>query len=85
MDTEALTIWGFAWAPEGDGLYAIGEAQDGREGIWFIPLSDGPPELIVLYDNVEPGYFYLDVKDEYVYFSLQEIQSDIWMLELSGL
>jgi hypothetical protein len=64
-------------------IYVSADHEDGRRGVWAIPVAGGAPRLAVSFDDpalasrglisVGPGELYLTVS---------EYESDIWVAKL---
>ena len=58
---------------------------DGASGLWRVPVTGGEPQLLVRFDAAKRSLrreFATD--DAVIYFTLNEHESDLWMLELKG-
>jgi Tol biopolymer transport system component len=68
---------------DGKTVYAAATGPDGRKGIWAIPAAGGPSRLVVAYDDptLVPSAF-LSVGREYLYVTISEYESDIWVATL---
>jgi hypothetical protein len=75
----------------GDGREVLFAGHDAQRapGIWAVPFpAGGTPELVLRFDDpVRPpiGGPYWTLGRDRLFVALQEAQSDIWVLETSGL
>ncbi len=55
-----------------------------RSSIWSVPVSGGPPRLLVLFDDpTRPSHRAEFTTDgERFFFTITEHESDIWVMEL---
>jgi len=64
-------------------FYIIASHEDGRRGIWAIPLRGGTPRLVV--DADDPALAVLpaiSVGPDQLYVTVSEYESDIWVMNL---
>jgi len=74
----------FRLARDGGAMYAAATNDDGREGIWEIPLAGGPARLVVGFNDpslVFAGTF--SVGPDRLYLTVSQYESDIWVAKLS--
>ncbi|MEJ2108634.1 MAG: protein kinase [Acidobacteriota bacterium] len=73
-----------AFSRDGNVLFFKANDRDFQNTIWSVPVSGGPPELLVQFDDpLRPSLrpeFAVDSHE--IVFTVSERQSDIWMLEL---
>jgi len=70
---------------DGRTLYLTGRYRDGRIGVWAVPVSGGPPRLVVAFDDpglVLPYLATLSVGRDRLYLPVAEYQSNIWVAKL---
>jgi Tol biopolymer transport system component len=72
---------------DGQTVYAMAKHQDGRLGIWRIPLLGGEARLVVAFDDpaLVPFTLYgggLSVGPDQLYLTVSEYESDIWVANL---
>jgi hypothetical protein len=68
---------------DGTAIYLFGAHEDGRRGIWKIPLGAGAPRLIVSDDD--PGLSFFGqptVGADRVYATVAAYESDVWVMRL---
>jgi Tol biopolymer transport system component len=72
------------WSRDGKIVYYKTLEADGASGLWRVPIAGGEPRLLVRFDD--PARRSLRrafaTDDAVIYFTLNEHESDIWMLEL---
>jgi Tol biopolymer transport system component/predicted Ser/Thr protein kinase len=81
------SIWP-AFSRDGRELLFSGLDGDGEPGIWSVPFPAGTPVSLVLrYDDPmrRPHSPYWTLSQDRLFVLLQESQSDIWVVEASGL
>ena len=73
------------WAPDGRTIYFSARDGVGRAGVYRVPAIGGTPELAVRFDdprlqllNVSP----ISVANGKIYFVVQELESDIYVMDL---
>jgi Tol biopolymer transport system component len=85
LSADRLTSNGtLAYSRDGKVVYFSASHQDGRRGIWAIPVRGGPPRLVVAYDDpslVNVGGFFSVGRDR-LYLTVAEYESDIWVAKL---
>jgi Tol biopolymer transport system component len=88
LSKVAAPAHGFIWTWSSDGrmIYFVGKSQTGNEsGIWRVPAGGGSPRIIVRFD--EPSRYllrpWIRVRDNRIYFTRGDFQSDVWMTEIS--
>ncbi len=70
---------------DGRTFYVVADHRDGRRGLWAVPMSGGPPRLIVASDAAamdlvsEP----FGLTRDRVYLAVSEYESDIWVAKLT--
>jgi Tol biopolymer transport system component/predicted Ser/Thr protein kinase len=73
------------WSQDGGTVYYKTLEADGASGLWRVPVAGGEPRLLVRFDD--PARRSLRrafaTDDAVVYFTLNEHESDVWMLELT--
>jgi Tol biopolymer transport system component len=72
------------FSPDGSRIYFRGRHEDGSEGIWWIPAAGGDATKVVAFDY--PSWtvfgFLLTVGPENLYLTINEYESDIWVMDL---
>jgi Tol biopolymer transport system component len=71
------------WSRDGRAVYYKTLEADGASGLWRVPVTGGEPQLLVRFDAAKRSLrraFATD--DAVIYFTLNEHESDLWMLEL---
>jgi TolB protein len=72
------------WSRDNRTVYYKTLDADGTAGLWRVPVAGGEPRLLVRFDDpARPSLrreFATD--DAVIYFTLNENESDVWMLEL---
>ena len=77
-----------AWSADGRAVYFVGrDPKEGGMGIWRVPAAGGPPRLAVRFDNPalapRPSGV-IEAHSGRFYFTLVDLQSDVWMTEIVG-
>jgi Tol biopolymer transport system component len=68
---------------DGSTVYAWGQHEDGREGVWAIPVQGGDPNLIVSYDRSEiTAQVWLSVGPDRLYLTVRQTDVDIWVADV---
>jgi hypothetical protein len=68
---------------DGRTVYAGGTHQDGRKGVWAIPLADGTARLVVVSDYPAlPSQGPVSVDRRHLYMVVEQMESDIWVAKL---
>jgi len=90
LRSDLLTANRLAWASgiirlsrEGRTVYTAAAHQNGRKGIWAIPLAGGPARLVVAFDD--PALFalgFMSVGPDRLYLTVSQYESDIWVAKL---
>jgi serine/threonine protein kinase/DNA-binding beta-propeller fold protein YncE len=84
FEEPGLSVGFFAWSPDGTRLYfPDGLDGDRRSGIWSIAKEGGEAELVLSLDGRRLGFGQIAVGEDHVYYSIREIETDIWALELT--
>jgi serine/threonine-protein kinase len=81
-----LRLTGFAFAGSRDGrtLYSAGVHQDGRRGVWAIPVAGGTPRLVVAFDDPALANLgHLSVGPDRLYLTVADYQSDVFVAKLN--
>lgn len=77
-----------AWSADGRAVYFVGRDPGDRGiGIWRVPARGGPPRMAVRFDNPALAPRPSGVFEEHsgrFYFTLTDLQSDVWMTEIVG-
>jgi serine/threonine protein kinase/Tol biopolymer transport system component len=71
-------------APDGSARFVSGVHDDGRRGIWAVPMARGEPRLAIADDDpalVDTGM--LSVGPDRIYLTVSEYESDIWVAKLA--
>jgi Tol biopolymer transport system component len=83
--TDLLSLW-YQWSPDGQRVLFIGmNGPDARSGVWSVPAGGGTPRLEVKFDDsTRPWHRYgFRVRGKRYYFTLGDLQSDIWTAEIA--
>ena len=76
----------WAWSPDGRFIYYMArDSAEKKTGIWRVPRSGGPARLALLFDD--PSRLlraWLRVYRNRFYFTIGDLQSHIWMTEVTG-
>jgi Tol biopolymer transport system component len=70
---------------DGKSLYVPAAHQDGRQGIWAIPLAGGPARLVVAFDDpvlTSPTPTYISLDGDRLFLAVADYESDIWVARL---
>ena len=72
------------WSKDGSVIYFQATQPDGSGGIWAIASQGGTPRQLVALDepNKMYGFLHIAADEVYLYFTLKEAESDVWMLEV---
>ncbi|HLE56553.1 MAG TPA: protein kinase, partial [Rhodothermia bacterium] len=72
------------WSKDGSTIYFQAAQPDGSWGIWSIPSQGGTARQLVAFDEPSKMYGFLHIATDevYLYFTLKEAESDVWMLEV---
>jgi len=71
------------YSRDGRTIYAQGAHQDGRRGVWAIPVAGGPARLVVAFDDPALDTFVgLSISSDRLYLTVSEYESDIWVANL---
>ncbi len=77
------SVGSLRFSRDGTTLYARGQHQDGRDGIWAIPLAGGPASQIVAYGDsalsVGPEFC---LSSDRLLIPVSEPESDVWVATL---
>jgi Tol biopolymer transport system component/tRNA A-37 threonylcarbamoyl transferase component Bud32 len=84
--TDDPAVWLPHWSRDGRLLYFRSYDPEGAAQIWAIPASGGTPQLLVQFEDLlrpstRPDF---TVDDSLFYFTIQDRQSDIWVMEVGG-
>jgi len=85
-ETDDPGVYQPTWSRDGRTLYFRSYGPDAVPEIWSILPSGGEPRLLVRFDDpsrpsVRPDFA---VSDTHFYFTIQDRQSDIWVMEVLG-
>jgi Tol biopolymer transport system component len=75
------------YSQDGKTIYTAAAHEDGRRGIWAIPVVGGPARLAIAFDDPAlavssyPGVF--SVGRDRLYLTVSEYESDIWVAKLN--
>jgi len=75
------------WAADGRAVYFVGlDPKDRTIGIWRVPVAGGPARLAVRFDDPARPWHQngFRIHGGKFYFTLGDLQSDVWMTELTG-
>jgi Tol biopolymer transport system component len=70
------------FSPDGSRMYFSATAVDGWDGIWWIPADGGDPTRVVEFDDPTMDVGYLSVGPEHFYFTVNQNESDIRVVDL---
>ncbi len=74
------------YSHDGKTIFAAAAHEDGRRGIWAIPVAGGPARLVVAFDDpalAVSGYLgFFSVGRDRLYLTVSEYESDIWVANL---
>jgi Tol biopolymer transport system component len=72
-----------AYSRDGRTLYLTATHEDGRSGIWAVPVAGGTPRLVVAFDDPAiPSRGFLSVGRDYLYLTVSQYESNIWVANL---
>ena len=85
--SDSLGQWAFqkvAWSTDSRFVYCGGHDARGNVGLWSVPLTGGPPRLLVRFDDpaTEFGRGNFAVSGNRFYLPLEKRESDIWTAEV---
>jgi hypothetical protein len=68
---------------DGSTIYFYGVHEDASEGIWAMPAQGGEPNLVIVNDDAETrGLVQLSVDPDHLYVTVEEHESDIWVMDV---
>ena len=71
------------YSPHGASIYVSAAHEDGRRGVWEIPVGGGTPRLVVSSNDPARSFFaYLSVGLDRLYATVSEYESDVWVMKL---
>ncbi|HEU4828559.1 MAG TPA: protein kinase [Gemmatimonadales bacterium] len=75
-----------SWSTDARTLYFKSHDANGLGEIWAFPASGGPIRLVTRFDDPSrPSYrFNMAVGPRHFYFSIDERQSDVWVMDVTG-
>ncbi|GMQ82041.1 MAG: hypothetical protein BMS9Abin05_1482 [Rhodothermia bacterium] len=71
------------WSRDGNTIYFRAVNNEGNESFWAVSADGGLPRMIVDLTGVETGLGLSAVDDHRIYYTISEIESDIWVLDLA--
>ena len=71
------------WSRDGNTIYFIAVNDQEDESFWAVPVDGGSPRIIVDLTGVKTGIGISAVDDNRIYYTISEIESDIWVLDLA--
>ena len=77
--------WAFPqWSADGRTIYHLTEEAGRVTGVVAVPLSGAPPRVVLRFDDIARPWhrFGFRVRGERFYFTLGDLQSDIWVAEV---
>ena len=84
FEEPGLPVGFFEWSPDGTRIYfPDGLDGDHRSGIWSITTEGGGADQVLSLDGRRLGFGQIAVGEDYVYYPIREIETDIWALELT--
>ncbi len=87
--TSQLTLDARAYAlpkysRDGRTIFVVGTHQDGRRGVWAIPVTAGQARLVVASDDpAVTAQAHISVSRDRIYLTVGQYESDIWRAKLS--
>ena len=84
LASAKLKLSGWArFSRDGSTMYVRADHEDGRRGIWAIPVAGGMPRLVIAFDDPTlVGTVYFSVGPDYLHLSVGQYESDIWVAKL---
>ncbi|HEX6644262.1 MAG TPA: hypothetical protein VF037_06275, partial [Gemmatimonadales bacterium] len=75
-----------SWSADGRSLFFKSHDANGLASVWTVPSAGGTPRLLTRFDDpARPSSrFNLAVGRTHLYFSIDERQSDVWVLDLGA-
>jgi len=72
------------WSADGRTVYHISEDSGRVAAVVAVPVSGAPPRVVVRFDDpTRPWHRYgFRVRGQQIYFTLGDLQSDIWVTEV---
>ena len=70
------------FSPDGSRMYFSATADDGWEGLWWIPADGGDPTKVVAFDDPALAVSYISVGPKHFYFTIDQNESDIRVVDL---
>ncbi len=71
------------WSMDGQTVYFRAKYRDESDGIWSIPITGVSPRQVLRRSGNEWGYGDFSVGRDRLYYTLWEVDSDLWVMELS--
>jgi len=71
------------WSRDGNTIYFKASDDRGNESFWAIPTDGGVRRKVVDLTGVQTGVGTPAVDDHRIYYTISEIESDIWVLDLA--
>jgi Tol biopolymer transport system component len=74
----------FRYSRDGRTIFVSGRHEDGRHGIWAIPVAGGAPRLVVAFDDpvLDNPLGLFNVGPDHLYVTVADYESDIWVANL---
>ena len=72
------------YSHDGASIFFLGSHEDGRQGLWSVAADGGEPSLVVVADDPSLWikHAFISAGDDYVYLTINEYESDIWVVDL---
>jgi hypothetical protein len=68
---------------DGATLYLLATRDDGRRGVWSVPMAGGTARLVVSADDPGLSLFgALSVGPDRLYATVSQYESDVWVMRL---
>ena len=87
LDFDALGLSPRAarWSEDGLVTYTLVQDADQLPSLWALPTTGGPPRLLVQFDDPAKRFVlpWFAVDGKTFYFTINEFESDIWVMDLT--
>lgn len=81
-ETQGMSASIPMWSRDGNTIYFMAPFNEEGQSLWAVPTDGGLPRKIVDLSGVELGVGSPTVDAERIYYTVSEIESDIWVLDL---
>lgn len=77
-------VWeSYDFSADGSRIYQAGTAEDGVQGVWWVPTEGGARTQVVAFDDPSRTVVIdMTVGPEHLYFTIAEYESDVYVADL---